>query len=243
MNEPTQIRTNDVASFRTIPSIEDHLNLSDWTFKATFEQGQHGDYYWISLDYDVEYEKIISYPQDQYRVLVTHYDGFGKAAFCYGNTPGWRTIGECAISDFVTDRSPEINYAADTALMFLTKQVTDQELLSDLKFADEEPDPNNSRFWLLLERMQPYLFVSYMEKEFFASKNKALLDALRSPNALADVEERERSYRKMSRLTKWENVGPECGPEQCVEPDCHRLRIERAIRCYMHQLRAFGEGT
>jgi hypothetical protein len=224
----------------SIPSVEEFLNLSDWSFKATFEIGQHKDYHWVVLDYDVEFERFIPFPEHPYRVLVTHYDGYGGAACCYNNTSGWRALDKWALSDFVTEQPPPINYAADTALMFIDKPLSDQELLSALQFVDEEPDPANFSFWLFLERMQPYLFISCMEKEFFAAKNKDILDVLHSESAIADTEEREKMYLRTSRLTKWTSIGPESGPEKCIEPRCDRLRIERAIRCYMHQLRAFG---
>ncbi|HEY9684838.1 MAG TPA: hypothetical protein V6C86_24890 [Oculatellaceae cyanobacterium] len=240
MSEPTRIQSDNTTNSSRTPSVEEHLNLSDWSFKARIEQGKHRDYHWISLDYDVEFENYIAPPLDSFRILVTHFDGYGGAAVCYSNTPGWRRIGECAISDVIADKLPAINYAADTALMYLDRPLGDEELLAGLCFADEEPDPNNSRFWFLLDRIQPYLFISYMERAFFAAQNRGLLDALHSPCALAEVEERERASLRASRKSKWEDVGPECGPEKCVEPDCDRLRIKRAVRCYMHQLRAFG---
>jgi hypothetical protein len=224
----------------SIPSVEDFLNLWDWSFKATFEVGQHNDYHWAILAYSVDFEKFIPFPQQPYRVLITHCDGYGVAADCYSNNPGWRTIGKCALSDFVTGQPPAISNAADTTFMLLDKPSSDQELLAALQFINGEPDPANSSFWLVIERLQPYLFISNTDKEFFASKNKHVLDILHSESALADTEERERMYLKASRLTKWKSIGPECGPEKCVEAGCGRLRIERAVRCYVHQLQAFG---
>jgi hypothetical protein len=223
----------------TIPTVAEFLNLSDWSFNAKFEVGQHNDYHWVTLDYDVEFEKFIPFPEYPYRVLVTHYDGYGGAAYCYRSTPGWRSIDECALSDIVAMHPPSINYAADTALMFINAQLSDQDLSAALRLV-EEPDLASSSFWLFLDQLQPYLFISHMETEFFASKNKDLLDRLHSDQALAEAEEQAKTHLNASRLAKWESVGPECGPEECAEPGCKRLRVERATRCYMHQLQAFG---
>ena len=41
--------------------------------------------------------------------------------------------------------------------------------------------------------------------------------------------------RKRARKTFWAELGPECGPETCVETGCNRLRIKLAIRCLEHQ--------
>lgn len=222
-----------------IPTVAEFLNLSDWSFNAKFEVGQHNDYHWISLDYDVEFEKFMPFPEYPYRVLVTHYDGYGGAAYCYNRTPGWRSLDKCALSDIITEQLPSINFSADTALMFIDAQLSDQALSAALRLV-EEPDPASPAFWCFLNQLQPYLFISYTEKEFFASKNKELLDMLHSDQALAEAEEQAKTNLKASRLAKWENVGPECGPEECAEPGCKRLRVECAIRCYMHQLQAFG---
>lgn len=39
-----------------------------------------------------------------------------------------------------------------------------------------------------------------------------------------------------ARAQKWQALGPECGPEVCVEEACKRLRIKLAVRCFMHQI-------
>jgi hypothetical protein len=31
------------------------------------------------------------------------------------------------------------------------------------------------------------------------------------------------------------NLGPECGPEKCLQPNCDRLRIKLAVYCLQHQ--------
>ena len=223
-----------------IPTIEDYLNVSDWGFDPKYDEGRNGDYFWVSLNYDVEFEKFIPVPRNPYRILVTYFDWWGGAAKLYGSSPGWKAVNQCAISDAIVDRPPIINYRADTALMFLDKPLTDQQIQTGLTFADEEPDPSNSRFWSLLDHLQPYLYISYMAKEFFAAREKILLDALHSADAFADVEAKERADCRNTRAEQWKKLGPECGPEKCVESGCDRLRIKLAIRCFIHQLRAFA---
>ncbi len=219
-------------------TIDEYLNLSDWTFDSTFEQGEQGSYFWTALNYYLEFEKFIPEPKTPYRILVTHYDGFGGAASCYNNTAGWNIVGRCAISDPVSGKNPQVNYAADTALMWLDTDLDLASISDKLNLANEEIDPSNPALWTLIESLQPYLFISYIEKEFFASRDKAVIDALHSAEALANAEAQERAQKSAYRNSVWHNIGPECGPEKCIEGDCDRLRIKLAVRCFVHQLRA-----
>ena len=86
-----------------IPTIEDYLNLSDWMFRPKFDEGQQGEYFWLALNDDVEFEKFVPVPRNPYRILVTYFDWSGGAAELYGNSPGWKTINQYAISDVIVD--------------------------------------------------------------------------------------------------------------------------------------------
>lgn len=45
--------------------------------------------------------------------------------------------------------------------------------------------------------------------------------------------------RECRRRTFQYELGPECGPEKCVEDSCKKLRIKLAIRCLEHQFDQF----
>ncbi|MBS1997571.1 MAG: hypothetical protein JSS86_14720 [Cyanobacteria bacterium SZAS LIN-2] len=120
--------------------------------------------------------------------------------------------------------------------MLLDKYLTDEELLSGLAAASVTTEPTDPNFWKFLERFQPYCFVSASDTLFFAAHNKDLVASVHSDRAWADAESQERAYKSSSRAALWRDLGPECGPEKCVEPDCNRLRIKLAMRCFMHQM-------
>jgi hypothetical protein len=221
-------------SHSSLLTIEDYLNLSDWVFKAGVEEGHHEDFFWVKLAHFIDFADYICLPQCPYRILITYFDGPGSA--CYGSAPGWRVVGEYALSDFMTKR-PKINYGADTELLVLDKPLTDDEIMSGLALANVETDPDDPKFWDFLDRLQPYCFASYRGTIFFTAKIKLLVDALHSERAIADIEHQERTYLGSSRASLWRNLGPECGPEKCIEPDCDRLRIKLAVRCFMHQMK------
>lgn len=219
-----------------LPAIEDFLNLKDWSFKAVFLEGQVGNYFWFDPGYWIAFEDYIAMPERPYCIVMTAFDGYGGAGPSYGRDPGWREVGVCAVSEMMTGR-PQVNYGADIELMLVDRPIEDDELLHWFSEDSDylEARPENAYLWAMIEEIQPYCYAAYNQEILFAARNKELVDALHSPEAIEDVERKAKERCREGRAKAWADLGPERGPEQCVEPGCERLRIPLAIRCFFHQ--------
>ncbi len=228
---------HDPNKYLPIPEVDDWLNLKDWTFRCNYKQGQHGDFYWITPYYTWDFLDCIELPQTPFRILMTYFDWFGGAAACFGSKPGWQVVAEhCALSDVITEK-PVINYGADIELMLIDEPLSKSEIAGRLSLAGVDADPDNSDFWKFIEEVEPYCFASYTHGMFFTAKKKELIESFYSEETLQNVERTEREKERAGRARMWEMLGPECGPETCVDFGCDRLRIQLAMRCFFHQRR------
>lgn len=227
---------HDPGKYRPIPTIDDWLNLSDWTFKSKYQEGQHGELFWVSPSYSCDVLDCIELPETPFRILVTSFDNGPRA--CFGTEAGWQMLGETrALSEpMVENLLP--SYGTDMELMLIDEAISVKEIASRLKRAGELTNPEDPDFWNFIETMQPYCFVTYdiyTQQLFFVAKKKELIESLYSAETLARVEQAKRKYLRASRVLTWEQLGPECGPETCVDFGCNRLRIQLAVRCFLHQ--------
>lgn len=218
-----------------LPTIEDYLNLVGISLDLKYSLGQHGEFFWMaSCDYIEDFSRCISMPSGSYCIVMTDFDG--DAAASYGKDPGWSAVGTVAVSEMMTGL-PDINYHADTAMMIFESKPSASELLrhfDGVYFSDLEigSDP----FWTVLEDLKPYCFASYLGDLFFCSLNKEHVEAMYSPTVLAQAELFQVDWIRANRAALWQDLGPECGPETCIEAGCSRLRIRLAVRSFLHQL-------
>lgn len=220
-----------------LQTIEEYLDLSDWTFKPGYEIGSHGDFYWIRYDYQIDPLQFINLPKSKYRALLLDFDS-GPPGKYFGNDPGWSALGEFALSD-AGDSLPNLRFgAADTAYLLLTQEFDQVALLEQLGRLEEPHQKTNQIFWEVMDAVKPFCYCSDCGGTFFVSPYKASIDILYSSKVLQIAEDRAREGKRKSRLELWQTLGPERGPEKCVEQDCERLRIELAVRCFMHQLQS-----
>lgn len=219
-----------------LQTIEEYLALSDWTFKPGYEIGSHGDFYWIRYDYQIDPLQFIDLPAGKYRALLLDFDSSRPGSFI-GKDPGWSALGEFAISD-LGSTLPDLCFNADTAYLLLDREFDQTSLLEQLGRL-EEPHPKDDQiFWEVLDAVKPFCYCSDCGDTFFVSPNKASIDVLYSSKVLQIAEDRAREDKRKGRLGSWQSLGPERGPEKCVEQDCERLRIELAVRCFIHQLQS-----
>ncbi len=222
---------------KPIPTIEEYLNLANWCYQAKrVELGYYGDFFWIkNSSFTVE---DLDFPKQPYCILLILYDAVGFAPVSLGKEAGWRAVGDYAVSEQKSGRS-EINYGVDFELMIIERTVTDAEILdalgSNCTFIDDEQE-DDSRFWQIMNKLQPYCYLSSSDKSFCTVKSKSLRDSLNTPEIFAREEQTHRDYARAERAKAWNDLGPECGTEICVEPDCSRLRIKLAGRCFLHQM-------
>jgi hypothetical protein len=82
-----------------------------------------------------------------------------------------------------------------------------------------------------------FSFIARSEKDF-----ATFIESNPFQNIETKLEADAHSHRLSSWKYYWETLGPECGPEKCVQPGCDRLRIHLAIRCLRHQLESNNPG-
>lgn len=214
-------------------TIADYLELKDWNFKPSYQTGQHEEFFWVTMGYHIDCSEFIAWPHQPFAILMITFDG-SNAGYCFASKPNWRAVGEFAVSDPMPGR-PVLSYQADFELMLLDKELSDQQIKDAFVSGDVGTHLDDPKFWDILSCLQPYCYVAYTDQLYFISKDKALVDAMYSQQALDSVERTSKEYMLKSRESMWEMLGPECGPEVCAEPGCDRLRIQLAMRCFMHQ--------
>jgi hypothetical protein len=75
---------------------------------------------------------------------------------------------------------------------------------------------------------------------WITTKRRADLKRLVEDDRFQHAAENHKVHLREQREEFWLAVGPEVGPELCVEPQCHHLRIEVAVRCIEHQFLRFS---
>ncbi|MDR3612187.1 MAG: hypothetical protein P4L53_01385 [Candidatus Obscuribacterales bacterium] len=233
-------RPKEASGTNKLMSIDDYLNAVDWRFHDYSLQGEHGSFHWILLRIHALFQELIPPPNGPYRILVTDWDHSDETARIYAKTAGWSAIDQFAISELNTGPFPEINNHADTAFVCLEQGVTDDDIRDALPYADKEPRFDYEDSWSFLEKLRPYLYVQLADYTYCASENKQLLDLLQTSEVLAEAEQYHLAKEKSHRRGQWETMGSELGTEKCIEQECDNLRIRLAVRCFLHQKKAFG---
>lgn len=228
-----------------IPTIEEYLQLSDWKFAVSIKEGCHENFYWLRSPElgKADLLETIDLPRQPFSVLVTYWDWLGGGATTYGNERGWRQLGEYAISNISTV-PPKLFCGADNAQMLLDKSISDRNLLRALLnfrepyMLDDFEEEQASNFWAAIEVIKPFCYFSYGLFDGFTFVARGL-DLYRQYLERVSLETIEKDFKETaaaSRSRTWAELGPECGPEICVEHNCNRLRIKLAVRCFIHQL-------
>lgn len=232
-----------------IPTIEEYLQMSDWNFGVSIKEGCHANFYWLRSRELVMADLLatIDLPRQPFSVLVTYWDWHGGGSATYGNERGWRHIGKYAISDASTVL-PELHYGADCGQMLLDEQIADSDLLKALSRFDEPymlddlEEEHAKNFWAAIEVIKPFCYFSYglFDGFTFVARGLALYRQFMERVSPEAIEQIYKERAAANRAKTWEDLGPECGPETCIEPNCDRLRIRLAIRCFIHQLQWGG---
>lgn len=226
-----------------ILSTDDYLNLTDWNFKVSIAEGKHGNYYWLRCAefMAIDFRKHLKLPVNPFCVLVTYWDWNEGAAKRYFGEHGWRTLDRYAISYWETTL-PKLYFEADNTCMIIDHPVDDNEILLALKefteptYLEDEEGPCVKGFWNSIEALQPYCYASYSNGLTFIANGEEFYKDFVNSISIEEVKAFHRNRETEHRLKLWKDIGPECGPETCVESNCDRLRIKLAVRCFIHQL-------
>lgn len=220
-----------------LPTIEDWLELNDWSRTPNVTEGTHGEYFWVRCE-GAWFGSALSttlFMPTEFRVLVTYWDGNG-AGF-YVNEPGWRAIGDYALGPPLK-YLPELNFEAPSAAMVIPDTVPESELEYLLEgFDDFQPyRAETDSFWNVVDRIKPICYFSDLDEGIFVAQGRELYELGFNESVVAEITDELRVREQRIRQSTWNTLGPECGPEKCVEPGCEHLRIRLAIRCLLHQL-------
>ena len=217
----------------SIPTVEEFLALADVAPGLTFDKFEEGKYHCVHF-YLVESKLLfrrIEIPQVPFRVLVTDLTRNEGIA----HTPGWKPLMGLAISEVGTTLSP--GYDTVGSIMLIDKPIglskvskLAKEFEFYLHYYRDDPFPTVRQ---LAELVDAFCYVSL---NTFMAREKDLFDRFLTRELLQEMETLHRQATTESRAQLWSDIGPECGPEVCVEPGCDRLRIRLAVRCFVHQV-------
>lgn len=218
---------------------DDFMRVTELSYRHDFEQGVHGKFYWIqSLHVTLDdLFDMAPLPTGGVRFIITSFDG---------SALGQLTIGSVS-------RSWEWHYSGngDSALVLhpRTEMAEVAESVTKLMEADRISDltsksGENENFWNELEILSPIAYISAWDRLILITTNREFYESfIYSPEFLRYEDTRKRRALEQ-RVKRWndyhENLGPECGPEKCIEPSCTRLRIKLAVKCIRHQLEQFS---
>lgn len=235
-----------ISSIRTLymfdsnlPTIEEWLAMEDWYYIPSMYGGVEGEYHWIqcpegdfadALEFELE-------PKVPFRLLATYWDVAAGAPALYRNYPGWKIYDNFAICN-ETERMLDLNFSADAAVMVIDHPVSNEDLLSLFKnFVDFNPDSDETeRFWDVIRKVRPYCYLSNIYGGILVARGKELYESVFNEEFVSAIIKEQRRRKENMRKALWNQIGPECGPEKCTEKDCDRLRIQLAVRCFLHQI-------
>lgn len=92
-----------------------------------------------------------------------------------------------------------------------------------------------SRFWRAIETLEPEFYVSDREQLSVVLPSSERLSDFINSAKFRNTEKRVRAKFCRERMRLWNLLGPETGPESCIQPGCGSLRISLALRCAEHQ--------
>jgi hypothetical protein len=106
--------------------------------------------------------------------------------------------------------------------------------------------PKIRQFWDHVNLLNPVFYVCDWTLFSFISRSETDFATFIESNSFQNIEAKLKADANSQRLSLWkyywDAIGPECGPETCVQPGCDRLRIHLAIRCLRHQLESNNPG-
>lgn len=118
------------------------------------------------------------------------------------------------------------------------------ELFGEPFALDSMEDETCQSFWHAMAVINPYCYYSYglcAEDFTLVVRKRELFRQYLDRYPVEEIENKKNKSQKDYRANLWKDLGPESGPEPCVEPECARLRIKLAARCFIHQLMWGGQ--
>lgn len=227
-----------------LQTVDEYLTLQGWTFRPLITEGSNGNFVWFRSVESLLFHplEVLDPPTTPFRVVILSWDsGDGSSSF-YRDLPGWNAVGEWAVSPTLTS-FPEFNFAARSEEMIIDASCSEEEISEaqvSYELSEQIPDvgSQSEAFWRMLDKLQPYCFTC---ESIFVARDRQIYERVINRENMAVSEAKHKARVLSYRQIQWENLGPEIGPEECVEAGCGRLRISLAVRCFMHQIVSFGK--
>lgn len=218
---------------------DDFLPVTELSYHHDFEQGVHGKYFWIqsrhvTLD---DFFEMAPLPAGGVRFIITTFDG--------------HALGPLTISPLLHSWEWHYSGSGDSALVVHPRTEITDVAENVTKFMEMDPvfdlsskSEVTANFWKELEILSPIAYISAHDHLIVATKNREFFESFIFSPEFLRYEEIRKHRALEHRVKAWndyhQDLGPECGPEKCIEPNCMRLRIKLAVKCIRHQLEQFS---
>jgi len=217
---------------------EDFLQIEENNYRHIFDSGIKDGIPWLTsnrLAIESALE-LIAPPKPGLRILAKGRElGLPSKAF--------------ELSDVVVERWPDINFCANFFVLpsdFKARQLllVNQELTDFFYSVEARPAYSEDELlWYLMAALKPlFHFATQFQGLSMATADSNVITKVLNSDRFLSAESEEFERLREQRIYFWQTVGPECGPEQCIETDCKRLRVKVALRCITHQYQ-WGEAT
>jgi hypothetical protein len=235
---------------------DDFMRATEINWRHDFRQGIHDGFSWLQSR-QIHFHDFFDWmkpPTEGFRLLITAVDG------CPGASPyqieeGW-IIGERYGLSPLMHHWPQLIFTGNGEALFVLDasstlsnideipnkyvEVSGYEQLDDLSL------PEIRQFWDSVNNFNPLFYMCDWALFSFVSRSETNFEQFIEADSFKNIEAKLEADTKSQRLSLWkyywDAIGPECGPEPCVQPGCDRLRIHLAIRCLRHQLESNNPG-
>jgi hypothetical protein len=230
----------------------EYLSVDPESIRHKWTRGNRGKYFWLQSDeyFFRDFLLVLEQSRDSVPALAVLLPGCeGSDDYCEKHLHWKRLSEDLCLSPAISDLA-QLRFAIDgDAFLIFPSSRNSTELAADLnKLAGRinlfqrthiilgpVEDDAVTQFWDSLDVLAPTLFIDFTFEFTLVTPKESILQAVITSNGFTGIEARMMKQSIEGKRKAWEQLGPESGPETCVEPGCDRLRIQRAIRCYGHQ--------
>lgn len=229
-----------------IPPIpEDYMPITPRRYQHVWTTGVQRNYHWLrSNQVNIkDFFAWVSAPKDGFRFGGFIFDGSTRKPNLTALSPirlSWPKVEFTGIGDYLIFLPPD---ALESDIQFFLKDLLNSHY--PLRNPHDLTDVDNTHFWNQIEIAAPIFYYRQDGNDFLVvCRDKEMLAKFMLSSGFQSSEERTKAELIAERPASWkkhfQSLGPECGPEKCVEEGCDNLRIKVAVRCVKHQLKSSG---
>ncbi len=224
---------------------DEYLVVHPQLYKHEWWQGKREHFHWLQSKHFTcsHFFNAVPAPASGCRILVSMRTDYPP----YCQTMGWTDMGQDIASSPVLSHWDDLK-VGEEGVGFLVVPSTAKvqqisPMFSGLTVFDKHyihlgstEDQEIKSFWTTLGSLEPLMYLVDGFVFTIISPDKDVIEQLIESHSFGSLEARRHEQARQRLQNLWHSIGPECGPETCVEPGCGRLRIALAIRCFVHQL-------